>query len=113
MANFAQSQYQGAIDDFTRALELDGQSYRAAYYRGIVKSVLQRHHAAIDDFTLSLNIHPYQSFCHFRRAQSYYHIGDYTEALADCETALSLWPGSPAAPTIEKLRYLLLDKLKM
>jgi putative GTP pyrophosphokinase len=113
MANFAQSQYQDAIDDFTKALELDGQSYKAAYYRGIVESVLQRHQAAIEDFTLSLNIHPYQSFCHFRRAQSYYHIEDYTAALADCETALSLWPGSPVAPTMEKFRRLLLGKLKM
>ncbi|MDR0709269.1 MAG: tetratricopeptide repeat protein [Spirochaetaceae bacterium] len=113
MANFAQSQYQDAIDDFTKALELDGQSYKAAYYRGIVESVLQRYQAAIEDFTLSLSIHPYQSFCHFRRAQSYYHIEDYTAALADCETALSLWPGSPVAPTMKKFRSLLLGKLKM
>jgi putative GTP pyrophosphokinase len=113
MANFARSQYQDAIDDFTKALELDGQSYKAAYYRGIVESVLQQHQAAIEDFTLSLNVHPYQSFCHFRRAQSYYHIEDYTAALADCETALSLWPGSPVAPTMEKFRRLLLGKLKM
>jgi putative GTP pyrophosphokinase len=113
MANFAQSQYQDAIDDFTRTMELDGQSYKAAYYRGIVKSVLQQYQSAIGDFTLSLNLHPYQSFCHFRRAQAYYHLEDYTEALADCETALSLWPGSPEASTMEKLRQFLLDKLKM
>jgi putative GTP pyrophosphokinase len=113
MANFAQSQYQDAIDDFTHAMELDGQSYKAAYYRGIVKSVLQQYQSAIEDFTLSLTIHPYQSFCHFRRAQAYYHIEDYTEALADCETALSLWPGSPAAATVEKFRQLILNKLKM
>jgi putative GTP pyrophosphokinase len=113
MANFAQSHYQDAIDDFTKALELDGQSHKAAYYRGIVKSVLQQYQAAIEDFTLALTIHPYQSFCHFRRAQAYYHIGDYTEALADCETALSLWPDSPAASTVEKFRDLLLGKLRM
>ncbi|MDR1129244.1 MAG: tetratricopeptide repeat protein [Treponema sp.] len=113
MANFARSQYQDAIDDFTKAMELDSQSYKAAYYRGIVKSVLQQYQAAIEDFTLSLSIHPYQSFCHFRRAQAYYHIGDYPEALADCETALSLWPGSPAGASVEKFRDLLLGKLKM
>jgi putative GTP pyrophosphokinase len=113
MANFAQSRYQDAVDDFTKALELDGKSYKAAYYRGIVKSVLQQYHSAIEDFTLSLAIHPYQSFCHFRRAQAYYHIEDYTEALADCETALSLWPGSPATTAMEKFRRLLLGKLSM
>ncbi|MDR2786669.1 MAG: tetratricopeptide repeat protein [Treponema sp.] len=113
MANFAQSHYQDAIDDFTKAMELDGESYKAAYYRGVVKSVLQQYQAAIEDFTLSLSIHPYQSFCHFRRAQAYYHIGDYTEALADCETALSLWPDSPAESTMKKFHRLLLGKLKM
>ncbi|MDR1410774.1 MAG: tetratricopeptide repeat protein [Spirochaetaceae bacterium] len=113
MANFARSQYHDAIGDFTKAMELDGQSYKAAYYRGIVRSVLQQYEAAIEDFTLSLDIHPYQSFCHFRRAQAYYHIGDYPEALADCETSLSLWPGSPAKVSVEKFRALVLSKLKM
>jgi putative GTP pyrophosphokinase len=113
MANFAQSHYQDALGDFTKSLELDSQSHKAAYYRGIVKSVLQQYQAAIEDFTLSLTIHPYQSFCHFRRAQAYYHIEDYTEALADCETALSIWSDSPLASTMKRFRDILLDKLKM
>jgi putative GTP pyrophosphokinase len=110
MAYFAQSQYDGAIEDFTRSLELDPDSYKAAYYRGVVQAVLQRYAEAVDDYTLSLRLNPYQPFCLYRRAQAYYHMGDYPQALADCEAALRLDSISESA---EKFRRLLLEKLKM
>ncbi|MDR2245627.1 MAG: tetratricopeptide repeat protein [Treponema sp.] len=110
MANFAQSLYQDAIEDFTRSLELDPSAYKALYYRGIVKSVLRQYPEAAEDFTLSLKINPYQSFGFYRRGQAYYHLEDYPQALADCEAALSL---DPANSSIEKLRQLVLKKFKM
>jgi putative GTP pyrophosphokinase len=110
MANFAQSQYQDAIDDFSYSLELDPGSYKAAYYRGIVKAVQSRYADAVDDFTLSLDIHPYQPFCLYRRGQAYYHLEDYPQALSDCEAALALDPESDSA---RKFRELLLTKLRM
>ncbi|MDR0315802.1 MAG: tetratricopeptide repeat protein, partial [Treponema sp.] len=94
MANFAQSKYQDAIEDFSRALELDAQSYKAAYYRGVVHSVLKHYSGAIDDFSLSLEKNPYQAFCLFRRGQAYYHIGDYPQALSDCEASIALEPAN-------------------
>ncbi|MCL1930870.1 MAG: tetratricopeptide repeat protein [Treponema sp.] len=109
MAEFAQSRYDDAIADFTRALDLE-ESYRIAYYRGVVYSVLKRYAEAIDDFTLGLKINPYQAFCLFRRGQAYYHIGDYPQALADCEAALAMEPQNEA---IVKFRALLQNKLKM
>ena len=110
MAYFACSEYDNAIDDFSCALEHDANSYKAVYYRGVVRSVKQSYSQAIDDYTLSLKINPYQSFCLFRRAQSYYHIGDFPAALADCENSLALEPGNGAAV---KFKELLLGKLKM
>jgi putative GTP pyrophosphokinase len=110
MANFAQSQYQDAIEDFTQALSLDSKSYKAAYYRGVVKSVLKQYSEAIDDFTLSLAVNPYQSFCLFRRGQAFYHIGDYPQALADCEASLAL---EPENETAGKFKAVLQNKLKM
>jgi len=109
MAEFAQSRYEEAIADFTRALDLE-ESYRIAYYRGVVYSVLKRYAEAIDDFSLSLEINPFQAFCLFRRGQAYYHIGDYPQALADCEASLAM---EPQNETISKFRTLLQSKLKM
>jgi putative GTP pyrophosphokinase len=109
MAEFAQSRYDEAIADFTRALELE-RSYRIAYYRGVVYSVLKRYAEAIDDFTLSLEISPFQAFCLFRRGQAYYHIGDYPQAISDCEAALAM---EPQNESIARFRTLLQSKLKM
>jgi putative GTP pyrophosphokinase len=110
MANFAQSHYEEAIEDFSQALENDTASYKAAYYRGVVKSVLRRYSEAIDDFTLSLKINPYQNFTLYRRGQAYYHLEDYPAALADCEASLALDPDFSGAI---RFRTLLQDKLKM
>jgi putative GTP pyrophosphokinase len=110
MANFACSCYNEAIEDFTDSLKLDTQSYKAAYYRGIVYSVFKQYSLAIDDYTLSLSINPYQSFCLFRRGQAYYHIGDYPQGLADCENSLALEPNNNS---VLKFKELLLQKLKM
>jgi len=110
MAYFAQSDYEDAILDFNKALELDPKAYRVAYYRGVVRSVLKQFSGAIDDYTMSLEISPYQAFCLFRRGQSYFHIGDYPQALSDCEAALAMEPGNDA---IQKFRDLVQNKLKM
>jgi len=109
MAEFAQSRYDKAIADFTRAFDLD-RSYKTPYYRGVVYAVLKQYAEAIDDFTLSLEINPFQAFCLFRRGQAYYHIGDYPQALADCESSLTM---EPQNETIAKFRTLLQNKLKM
>jgi putative GTP pyrophosphokinase len=110
MAYFAKSQYDEAIADFSRALELEPSAYKQLYFRGVIKSVQNRYVEAIDDFSQSLELHPYQQYCLYRRAQAYYHLEDYPAALADCEAALAL--GDEFEPG-EKLRALLLDKLKM
>ncbi|MDR2071147.1 MAG: tetratricopeptide repeat protein [Treponema sp.] len=110
MANFAQSLYLDAIADFTRALDLDRTAYKAAYYRGIVKSVLRQYPEAAEDFSCSLEINPYQPFVLYRRGQVYYHLEDYPMALADCDAALSL---EPANESFEKFRQLILKKFKM
>jgi len=53
---------------------------------------------------------PFQFFCLFRRGQAYYHLGDYPQALADCEASLAM---EPENETVQKFRGLLQDKLKM
>ncbi|MDR2304509.1 MAG: tetratricopeptide repeat protein [Treponema sp.] len=110
MAYFAQSRYQEAIDDFSASIKLDGSSYKAAYYRGVVRSVLQQYADAVGDYSLALEINPYQAFCLYRRGQAYYHLGDLPQALGDCEAALSLESGNTS---FQKFRELLHSKLKM
>ncbi len=110
MAHFSQSHYKEALEDFTKAVELDPQCYKAMYYRGVVKSVIQDYSGAIEDFDVALRIHPYHFFSRYRRGMAYWHMGDYPQALADCESALKLEPDNQQAL---HLRELALSKLKM
>jgi putative GTP pyrophosphokinase len=109
MAHFARSNYNDAIADFSESLKLDPGSYKAAYYQGIVCSVLQDYPNAVDAFNSSLKINPYQPYCLFRRGQAYYHLGDFPQALGDCEAALALESFEPA----RQFKSLVLGKLKM
>jgi len=109
MAHFASSHYEEAIADFFESYSLDPKSYKAAYYEGIVCSVLQRYTQAVDAFNRSLKINPYQPYCLFRRGQAYYHLEDYPQALGDCEAALVL----ESFEAGRKFKDLLLNKLKM
>jgi len=109
MAHFASSHYEEAIADFSESYRLDPKSYKAAYYEGIVCSVVQRYNQAVDAFNRSLEINPYQPYCLFRRGQAYYHLEDYPRALGDCEAALVLESFEAAL----KFKELLLNKLKM
>jgi putative GTP pyrophosphokinase len=110
MAFFSQSIYTEAIQDFSSCLELVPADHKAAYYRGVVRSVLQDFLGAIDDFDLALGIHPYHFFSLYRRAMAYWHVGDYAQALADSDAALKL---EPENPQVARLKDLALHKMKM
>jgi putative GTP pyrophosphokinase len=109
MAFFARSNYEEAIADFSESMKLDPTSYKTAYYEGVVCSVVGRYSQAVSAFNRSLEIHPYQPYCLFRRGQVYYHLEDFPHALGDCEAALAL----ESFPAAENFRAMLLSKLKM
>jgi len=109
MAHFARSHYEEAIADFSESLNLDPRSYKAAYYEGVVCSVIRRYSQAVDAFNRSLEINPFQPYCLYRRGQAYYHLEDYPQALGDCEAALALESFEAA----KKFRSLLKTRLKM
>jgi putative GTP pyrophosphokinase len=110
MAYFSQSKYREAIEDFSSAFELVPDDHKSAYYRGVVKSVLQDFVGAISDFDLALGLNPYHFFSLYRRAMAYWHLQDYAQALADAEAALKLEPDNAQAA---KLKLMALERLKM
>jgi putative GTP pyrophosphokinase len=110
MAYFSQSLYDKAIADFSSSLELTPSDHKAAYYRGVVRSVLEDFTGAIVDFNLAIKIHPYHFFSFYRRAMAYWHLEDYAQAVADTESALKLEPDNSQAV---RLHELALKKLKM
>ncbi|MBQ5781640.1 MAG: tetratricopeptide repeat protein [Spirochaetaceae bacterium] len=110
MAYFAQSDFEKARDDFSRAGELDEKNLRSCYYLGIVLSVLGDDVGAIENFTRTLALNSYQSRVYFRRALSYFHIADYTSAMADVSSAIDLGFNND---DVQKLKSAILEKLEI
>ena len=50
------------------------------------------HAAALDDFNKSLDLAPFRSYTHKRRAAAHFHFKDYAKALADIAKAVELNP---------------------
>ncbi|MCX7026995.1 MAG: (p)ppGpp synthetase [Spirochaetes bacterium] len=92
MAFFAQAKYAEAQADFGSCLDLDPGSYKALYYRGVVKSILNDVAGAVEDFTAALELHPYHFYSRYRRATCFFKMGDLANAHADCEIALRIEP---------------------
>ena len=82
--------YQGAIDDFTKAVELrsrDAFSYRN---RGNAKHKLKDYQGAIADFNTSIVINPEDLYAFNERGRVKYDINDMKGACADFKKAVSL-----------------------
>lgn len=88
----AASNYEKAIKDFTRAVMLDRENYKALYYRGVAHQIRENYRAALADYDDCLRLNPYHIDALYSRAQVYFHLGDYPKALGDCEQVLNIRP---------------------
>ncbi len=90
MAYFAMNNYQASLEDFKASIKYDKNAFRSYYYIGIVLSIMDKQKEAVDAFTKSLELNEYQSHAHFRRAVSYFKLGEYEESLNDLNASQSL-----------------------
>lgn len=102
MAYFTQNDYTHAREDFHTSFVLDPKSFRSVYYEGIVASIQGDHKQAIECFSQSLVINPYQSHTFFRRACSHYELNHYEEALSDVASAERLGLEDKGLETLHK-----------
>lgn len=90
MTYFAEGDYDAAYHDFVESTKLNPSNFRSYYYVGIALSFLGRSSEAIDQFTKSLDISPYQAHVYFRRALAYYQEGQFVQADKDRKKAEAL-----------------------
>ncbi|MBQ6781288.1 MAG: tetratricopeptide repeat protein [Treponema sp.] len=90
MAFFAKGMYDESLNDFTESVKNDPKGFRSYYYLGIVYSVMDKNDLAVQAFDKSLELNEYQSHAHYRRAVSYFKLGDDSKALADVTAAEQL-----------------------
>ena len=82
--------YQDAISDFTKAIEINSKYEEAYLYRGLAKSDLDNHKDAISDFTKAIEINPKVANVFYYRGIVKETKGDKKGFCSDVKKALSL-----------------------
>ena len=92
--------YQGAIADYTKVLEIDPQYAEVYNERGVVKNEIKDYQGAIDDFTKALEINPQDAFIYFdNRAGVKVETGDFRGVIFDATKTIQINPNYATAYT--------------
>ncbi len=92
MAQFAQGDLDGAIEDFSTTLGYDQKSVKAYFYRGLAYRTKGDLDAALRDFSTCLDFDQYNADALYARAMVYRSMDDRSAATADCRQALNVDP---------------------
>lgn len=81
-----------ALEDFTRAVEID--PARADGYLGRANALqtLGQYEASLKDYDKAISIDPKLANAYVNRGSAYSHLGEYKKAIADYEKGLALDP---------------------
>lgn len=86
-------EFEKALDDYERALEINPEDVMALNNRGAVLIQQKKFDQAIRDFTVALRIHKVD-FLYRGRGLAYRHSGNLDKAIADLTTAINVNPGN-------------------
>lgn len=84
--------YEGAISDYNKAIDIDPKFVKAYNNRGIAKSDLNDFKGAISDYTKAIEIEPNDIFAYCNRGLAKTKLKDYNGAISDYTKAISLDP---------------------
>ena len=89
--------YQGAIADLDKVIELNPKYFDAYNNRGVVKGKLKQHKKAIADFDKAIKLNPKDAQAYYNRGVAKKTLKQYKEAIADYDKAIKLNPEDAAA----------------
>lgn len=84
--------YQGAIEEYNKALEVDTSDSDVYNNRGNAKGKLGMHKEALADFNKAIILNPEHKLAHGNKAFAKYNLMDYKGALEDYNKALEISP---------------------
>ena len=87
---YEQGDYQGAIADWSRAIEINPRHAGTYFYRGNAKHDLKDYHGAIDDYNKVIEIDPQFAVAYYNRGIAKGNLDDMRGACADWIKSASL-----------------------
>jgi tetratricopeptide (TPR) repeat protein len=97
LAYYNLDDYPNALIDFERYIELDQEDFIGFYNVGFVRNLTQDYEGAIEAFTQALTIEPLDVETITGRANAYYSLRRYDEAIADYSSVLEQEPDNTYA----------------
>ncbi|MFV7233961.1 tetratricopeptide repeat protein [Flavobacterium sp. ZB4R12] len=89
-AKFHLQDYQSAIEDYTKAIEVDPNYGEAYYRRGFVMHSLKHYLGAITDYSKAIEIYPNYASAYYYRGNAKRSLQDYRGAIQDYTKAIKL-----------------------
>ena len=83
-------QYKEAIEDFTKATELDSNYPGTYYFRGLAYGCQGKHKQAIEDFTKAIELDSNYPDAHYFRGIAYLHLKEWEKAKEDLTAARNM-----------------------
>ncbi|BDS11778.1 tetratricopeptide repeat protein [Aureispira anguillae] len=104
LMRLALKDFDDAINNYTKALEIKPTKGSTYFNRGVTYSLLRKHNNAIDDYTKVLQYAPEQAMmAHLNRGISYVEIQRRQEAIADFQQVLKYNPNEALAKRYLKM----------
>lgn len=97
IAKFSLSDYRGAVNDFTKTVNLHPLYARAYQYRGISYDRLLDYAHAIHDYNKALDIDPFNPDVFLARGDTKMHLRDFEGAIEDFTSSINLKNGIASA----------------
>ncbi len=94
---YAIEDYRGAIQDYSKAIEINPSNSEAYLNRGLPKHKLGDYRGAIQDYSKSIEINPSISKGYFMRGFAKQYLEDYRGAIQDYDKAIEINPSNSDA----------------
>ena len=110
-ANFVMGEYDTAITDYNRAIELNPKEPDVYFSRGLAYFNKQSYTTAIADFDRVIELDPKEAMAYFKRGNALERTGNFERALSDYQKAVELDPDNePAKAALTKLQAALVKQ---
>jgi TonB family protein len=104
-ANFVMGEYDTAITDYNKAIELNPKESSIYFSRGLAHFNKLSYTTAIADFDKVIELDPKEAMAYFKRGNALEKMGSFEKALTDYQKAVELDPeNEPAKAALQKLQ---------
>src|SRR5262245_53911564 len=103
LVKVARKNYDGALEDAKKAVELDGENGDAHYALGVAYAYKQDFKSAAPSLEKALALNPNNAYGHYQLGMVQYRLKRYDQTVAHFEKFLEMMPDAPEAPQVKSI----------